>query len=576
MLSIIRSFFRIQVANPWVLVAGLVLASLAEGIGLAGLLPLFGAAMGTAEGETSHQFRLLIDSIESLGLKADVRSLLTLVIGAMVIKAALTLIVMRYVGRVAADVSTALRVELIRKALTTRWGFYTAQPVGRVTNAVSSEAGQVAGAYTMTAAFLAATVQTAAYVGVGFFLSWKLSIAALLVGGVIVTSLGFLVTAGRRAGVRRTKRTRQIIVYLNDVLNNIKPLKAMAKQDSFQGYLEGRLAKLRKALHQQVTSMEGLKYFQEILISLAAGVGFFLAHETWQISATELVVMYIVLLRLVKNVAKLQRDYQKVANAQAPFDAIRKFLAEMSEAEEPTHAGVAPSFESGCAFENVTFSFGSKQILRDASLEVPARAITVVTGASGAGKTTLTDLLLGFQEPDSGQILIDGVPLAELDWSKWRGMIGYVPQELQLFHDTILMNVTMGDPAVSEEDARAALEAAEAWEFVSELPEGMLNRVGERGSQLSGGQRQRISLARALATKPKLLILDEVSSALDAATEREICSTLQSLTQELAILAITHRTYFLAIADRVYELHEGRIRRTDKERIPAAQGVSSG
>jgi ATP-binding cassette subfamily C protein len=513
----------------------------------------------------------VVDALESIGLTADFGSLLTLVIGAMIVKSALTLIVMRFVGRASADVSTEIRLDLIRKALATRWSFYTAQPVGRVTNAVSSEAGQVADAYAVTAAFLAATVQTAAYIGVAFFLSWKLSLAAVVVGSVVVTSLARLVSAGRRAGIRRTDRTRQIIVYLNDVLNNIKPLKAMARQNAFQGYLERRLAKLRKALHQQVTSVEGLKYFQEILISFAAGVGFYLAHEAWQISATQLVVMYIVIVRVVKNIAKIQRDYQRVAAAQAPFDAVLKFLEEMDDAREPTHTGAAPSFERGCRFENVGFSFGSKPILWDANLEVPAHSITVITGASGAGKTTLTDLLLAFHEPSAGRILVDDVPLAELDWSKWRGLIGYVPQELQLIHDTILANVTLGDPQVSEDDARRALEAAEAWSFVSELPEGMWNPVGEKGAQLSGGQRQRIALARALATKPKLLILDEVSSALDTATEREICKTLQGLTDELAILAITHRPHFLEIADRVYELHGGHAERIDHAPVAVAQ-----
>jgi len=563
MFKIVRSLLAIKVANPWLLVGGLVLASLVEGVGVAGLLPLLTVATGSANSDNS-QFRLLTEAIASVGLSPDFRTLLGLVIGAMVLTAALNLLVMRYVGRSAADVATQLQTDLVRNVLRTRWSFYTAQPVGRVTNAVASEAGLVANAYKMTAVFLSIGAQTVAYVAVAFFLSWQLSLAAMLVGGAIVSSLGFLVTASRRAGLRRADRLRQIVVYLNDVLNNIKPLKAMAKQDTFQSYLERRLAKLRKALHQQVSSLEGLKYLQEILISLAAGVGFLLAYEVWLIPATRLIVMYVVIVKIVKNLAKLQRNYQRVANASAPFEAVSDFLDEMRRAEEPTHAGRAPSFEQSCRFDEVSFAFGEKPVLREASLEVPARSITVIAGASGAGKTTLIDLLLAFQDPDAGRILIDGVPLSELDWSAWRGMIGYVPQELDLFHDTILMNVTLGDPNVSEEDARRALEAAEAWDFVEELPHGILHQVGERGAQLSGGQRQRISLARALATRPKLLILDEVSSALDAATERAICTTLRGLTGELAVLAITHRPHFLEIADRIYELEEGRLERTDR------------
>src|SRR5690606_8181824 len=133
-----------------------------------------------------------------------------------------------------------------------------------------------------------------------------------------------------------------------------------------------------------------------------------------------------------------------------------------------------------------------------------AGQLTVITGASGAGKTTLTDLLLGLYLPDRGEVLIDGVPLAEIDLQCWRSMVGYVPQELILFHDTVLANITLGDPTISEERAEAALRAAGAWGFVSSLPRGLHTIVGERGTRLSGGQRQRVALARALVHDPKL------------------------------------------------------------------------
>jgi ATP-binding cassette subfamily C protein len=136
-------------------------------------------------------------------------------------------------------------------------------------------------------------------------------------------------------------------------------------------------------------------------------------------------------------------------------------------------------------------------------------------------------------------------------------MIGYVPQELILFHDTIYANVALGDPDVTEAHARRALEAAGAWDFIAELPEGIMSVAGEKGAKLSGGQRQRIALARALATNPKLLLLDEVTSALDAATEQDLCQRLKALARDKVVIAITHRHGFLEIADRVYRLEAG-------------------
>jgi ATP-binding cassette subfamily C protein len=149
--------------------------------------------------------------------------------------------------------------------------------------------------------------------------------------------------------------------------------------------------------------------------------------------------------------------------------------------------------------------------------------------------------------------------LDQVDLWEWRRTIGYVPQEPFLLHDTALWNVTLGDPELSEADAEAALRAAGAWEFVTELPQGMHSSVGERGTALSGGQRQRIAIARALAHRPKLLILDEVTSALDPENEAAMSRTLQGFRGRLTILAISHQPAVVEAADRIYRIQNGEV-----------------
>jgi ATP-binding cassette subfamily C protein len=161
--------------------------------------------------------------------------------------------------------------------------------------------------------------------------------------------------------------------------------------------------------------------------------------------------------------------------------------------------------------------------------------------------------------PQAGTVRIDGTPLTELDLKAWRHMIGYVPQETLLLHDSILHNVTLDDPELSEQDAVQALQEAGAWEFVSRIPAGIHSTVGERGTKLSGGQRQRIMIARALVHKPTLLILDEATSALDPANAAAIGRTMEDLRGRLTILAISHQTALVETADRVYRLHEGSV-----------------
>jgi ATP-binding cassette subfamily C protein len=250
---------------------------------------------------------------------------------------------------------------------------------------------------------------------------------------------------------------------------------------------------------------------------------------------------------------------QEAAIFESPFRSVKDLIVEASEARETLSGGEAPSLKQGISFAAVDFAFAEQDVLKSVDLEFPMSEISVLTGPSGAGKTTISDLILGLYEPDRGNILIDGVPLIRLDRTKWRGMIGYVPQELILFHDTIYANVALGDPAITETDAQQALEEAGAWDFISDMPDGILSVVGEKGAKLSGGQRQRIALARALATNPKLLLLDEVTSALDPATEKDLCKRLKALAQDKVVIAITHRPGILEIADRIYHLEGGTV-----------------
>jgi len=185
-------------------------------------------------------------------------------------------------------------------------------------------------------------------------------------------------------------------------------------------------------------------------------------------------------------------------------------------------------------------------------MDFPCKSFTALVGGSGVGKTTIADLVTGLCRPQHGEVYIDDVPMSEIDLLRWRRLIGYVPQDPLLVHDSVYANITFGDHAFSEKDVEEALRAAGAWEFVASMPRGMHASVGERGGRLSGGQRQRLAIARALVHKPKLLILDEATSALDPASEAAICRTLQDLRRELIVLAISHQPAMVEVADRTY------------------------
>ena len=222
---------------------------------------------------------------------------------------------------------------------------------------------------------------------------------------------------------------------------------------------------------------------------------------------------------------------------------------------------------SAIVFDGVSFAYKKDQwVIKNVDLTFPEGKITVIVGPSGSGKTTVVDLVAGLIRAQKGEISIDEIPLNEMDIKAWRRMIGYVPQETILLHDTILKNVTLDDPTLKEEDVIEALQGAGAWNFVTLLEGGIQHVVGERGGMLSGGQRQRIAIARALVHRPKLLILDEATSALDPESEAAICETLCRLRGAHTILAISHQPALLKIADHAYSMRNGIAELIDVEK----------
>jgi ATP-binding cassette subfamily C protein len=264
--------------------------------------------------------------------------------------------------------------------------------------------------------------------------------------------------------------------------------------------------------------------------------------------------------RMLNRVHSLQQAYQALALSESAFWSLRKSInASTHQAETGLDSGRSVEFSKEIRFESVTFSYKEKPVLHELSFNLAQGEFLAISGPSGAGKTTLVDLLVGLITPQSGKITIDGQAVSTINLHHWRAQIGYVPQEMFLFHDTILQNVTLGDETLTSVDAEHALRAAGAWPFVLELRMGMDTVIGERGAALSGGQRQRIALARALVRRPRLLILDEATTALDPSTEAAICETLVGLRSTVTIISISHQPAMMRAASRVLSLRAGEM-----------------
>ncbi|MGD8936923.1 MAG: ABC transporter ATP-binding protein [Thiogranum sp.] len=563
-MSLMLTFFRAYPGQTLVMMLALIMAGIAEGMGLSALLPLLNIAIsqsgdgapGSREPQNDFE-RIVVETLQGMGITPGIGVLLLIIVLGVTLKSLLLLVARKRVGYTAAQVATDLRLEMLRSILLSKWEFFLHQPVGRLSNSLATEAQRSSDAFVNGATVITLLLQALIYGSVAIAVSWRATLVSLSAGTVIIAISHFLVRMARKAGKRQTTLLIALLARLTDTLQSVKPLKAMAREHLARNVLSDTTTQLNKALKKQIFSAAVLDASQEEMFAILIALGMYVALVNYGMPFQTVLVLAVVLGRMLSQLGKVQKQYQKMVIAESAFWSMKDAIGRAQKAEEHLGRGATPTLERGIRFDNIDFSYDQHPVFENASLEIPAGKLTTLIGPSGSGKTTVIDLVIGLLRPQAGAVRIDDRPLAELDLKAWRQMIGYVPQETLLLHDSVLHNVSLGDPEVSEDDARRALQAAGAWEFVEPLPLGIHSTVGERGGKLSGGQRQRIMIARALVHNPRLLILDEATSALDPANEAAIGQTIRQLRGELTILAISHQTALVEAADRVYRLEKG-------------------
>ena len=534
----------------------LLAAGIAEGLSLTALLPLLSVAVGDAS--SSETGRTVVQAMQRVGIEPTISTMLLIIVTGMITKSLILLLANRQVGYTVAHVASKLRQELIEALIASRWQYYLRQPAGSLANSVATEAYRAAQGFEHAANVMALSIQVIVYSTVALFISWEVTLVSLVLGAAMLLVLQNLVRAAGKAGNKQTHLLRHLMSYLADVLTSVKSLKAMARDDVADAILRDETKQLEKATRREVMSREALLAMQEPMLAILIAGGLYLALVAWQLSLASVMVMVFLLTRVQSLLNKAQRRYQHLVVQESAYWALRTAIKDAQDAAEITVGMQRPTLQQGISLRHISFNYDKKSIFQDMSIEIPVNSFTSITGPSGAGKSTLLDLLCGLAEPQSGEILIDGISLHEIDLRHWRRMIGYVSQDTILLHDTILANILIGAPDLAQADAEQALQQAGAWDFVCSLPAGLLTVVGERGGLLSGGQRQRIAIARALAHRPLFLLLDEPTSALDPDSEKVICETLQRLAQSHTIIAVSHQPAVINAADRIFTLSKGK------------------
>ena len=410
-----------------------------------------------------------------------------------------------------------------------------------------------------------------------FWLNWSLTSITLLILIAFGGGMAMAFTRLRPIFRQRSVITADVTGRLGQSLGGIRVVKTYIAERREQLVFARGVHKLLRNIAQTITGVSVLTAFTTLIVG-AVGVLMIVVGGRAVLSGKMTLgdfFTYVLFIGLVAApLVQIASIGTQVSEAFAGLDRIREIRMMATEDEHDAERGRVPEVDGDVRFEDVSFSYAENvPVLRDISFHSPAGSTTALVGSSGAGKSTLISLIMAFNHPQSGRILIDGRDLAGLRLGEYRSHLGVVLQDNFLFDGTIAENIGFSKPGATSDEITAAARAAHCDEFIGRFADGFDTIVGERGVRLSGGERQRVAIARAILADPRILILDEATSSLDSESEALIRDGLRRLRRGRTTFVIAHRLSTIASADQILVLEEGRVvERGTQEELLAARG----
>lgn len=555
----VRRLFREQPLRITLLVVALGVAGLLEGVAIASLVPLLDL-LGGSSGDTGAIGQVARNFIEALGLPLTLGTVLGFVLLVLIVQQAVVLGEQKLSFGSVFRFEAALRRDLYRAVFEASWPFFYSERSGALVTALTQEAQRAGMAYTYLAQLAGITIVLSVYLTLAFTLSWQMTLLVVVVALVVATLLRRRVRAGTRFGSEITDANAELQSEALENVGGAKLIKGTSSEKQATDRFERFVDQLAMRQYRAKMNAAWIKVLSDAIGLTVVLGGVYMAVTRFGMPLSKLVVFLLIFYRVSPRLTNAQVLFNSFLQYLPALDRIDEIVGRARELREPVGGTALEGFERGVRFENVGFAYeDGRQVLAGVTLEVERGRTTAVVGPSGSGKTTVIDLLMRLLLPQSGDVVVDGVSMSELDASAWRRRIGYVAQDAVLFHTTVADNIALTSPGVPRERIVAAAKAAAAHEFIEAMPEGYDTVIGDRGMRLSGGQRQRLALARALARDPEILILDEATSALDAESEARILEAIDALPDDVTVLVVTHRLSTVKGADRIYVLEAGRV-----------------
>ena len=529
------------------------------GIGIVMLIPML-ELLDISAGSTGLLAQLLLP-FNSIPVLIRALVLMGIYVGLIVFKALLTRSLTITQTRFIEGYTLVLRNRLYDAVSHAGWEQLSSRKQADIINLFTAQCGQVSGAVSSMISLLSSLVTASVQIAIACWMSLPVTLIVCIVGFVLIGAFMPLRRKSRQYGDEMIRISRDFYSELLNQLNSIKEMRTYGVEEAHAGKYGG----LSQAFVDAQVKFAHLRSMPNVVYSVASAVlvsmVFMLSVIVMEIETARLMVMVLVFSRLWPVFSSWQGTILNIQTCVPALEKLSKAIAEL-KASASEQLGTEPiDFKQEVRFEDVAFCYtsGETNVLENISFTLEHGKITALVGRSGAGKSTIADLLMGFLHPGSGRITIDGVELDRNNIRAWRKFIGYIPQNPLIINASVRENLSRFHPGATEEEMIEALKNAVAWDFVQKLPKGLDTVLGDQGVRLSGGERQRIVLARVLMGGPRVIILDEATSALDYESENAVRDVLRNLRTDAAILVIAHRLATVLIADEAIVLEHGRI-----------------
>ena len=486
-----------------------------------------------------------------------------------------------HVTRLRTGVLKDLREKLYRKIIHLPVSYYSDARKGDVMSRMLGDINEVQNSFFQVLELVVREPLTIIFSIVAMLaISSKLTLFVFIfipISGLIISRIG------KNLKVKSTKaqqETGYFISILDETLGGMKVVKSYNAENLFISKFNNSVKKLQQ-LSNSIGNKSNLaspmsEFLGILTIAVLLWYGGYMVLVEKSLASTAFIgyiALAYTILTPAKNISKA--SYQ-VKTGLAAAERVFTLMEEENTITSKENAVHKDTFETGISLENINFRYHEESVLKDFSLHVPKGKTVALVGQSGSGKSTIANLLTRFYDVNQGKITIDNVDIKDIDLHSLRSLMGLVTQDSILFNDTIKANISLGKIDATDDEVIAALEIANAYEFVKELPDGIYTNIGDSGNKLSGGQKQRLSIARAVLKNPPIMILDEATSALDTESERLVQIALENMMQNRTSIVIAHRLSTIQKADIIVVMQKGKIvEQGNHEELLAKNGTYS-